>query len=269
MEEVEDNIPAVQQRKIYVILAFLMGLLGIHNFYAKRYKTAIAQALITLSLFWTGIAVIAVYIWVLFDVFIVRRDGNGNLMFEESPDSMVVVSILMVFPGILIIFLAAIVLSASSSSWFPFPGAQSQIKQGALSFGRLADYPTSAKNFKTGTAGSPFTRQFFVCFEASAQDIKDWIAKSEGLKGVEPKIFTEIHQYLPYPNNLSNNEKMNLLDAGHEYYSVPKFKPDWINSLKIKNGRKYLIPGKEGHGIGGALIVNDDTNTVYIDVSWS
>jgi len=42
-----------------------------------------------------------------------------------------------------------------------------------------------------------------------------------------------------------------------------------IKTEKIKNGRKYQIPGKKGHGIGGSLIIDNYTHTVYIDVSWS
>ena len=222
-----------------------MGLLGIHNIYAGRYKTAIAQAMITVSLFWTGLAIFAVYIWVLFDVFMVRHDGNRNLMFEKSSIPRIIVSILMIFPGISVISLIAAILCISFSSWFP--GSQFQIKKGALSFGRLADYPASAGNFQTATAGSPFTREFIVCFEASAQDIKAWLAHSEGLKTVEPDIFTETHQYLPSSNNFNNR------NIEHEYHPTPEYKPEWMNNLKIKNGRKYRIPGKKGHGIGGIL----------------
>lgn len=250
-----------KRRNIYIAFALFFGLLGIHNFYAGRYKTAVAQALITASLFWTGLAVFVVYIWVLSDVFLVRHDGNRDLMFEKSSILRLVVSALMVFPGISIISLMAILLNIFCSSWVP--GSQSQIKNGALSFGRLADYPANARNFQTYTAGSPFTRGFIVCFEASAKDIKDWLAQCEGLKGVEPDIFTETHQYLPSPGN-SNNKNFE-----HQYHIISKYKPGWMNDLKIKRGRKYRIPGKAGHGIGGVLIVNEDTNTVYIDVSWS
>lgn len=144
-----------------------------------------------------------------------------------------------------------------------------QIKKGALSFGRLAEYPKSAKNFKIATAGSPFTRQFIVSFNAEAEDIESWIKASDGLKGVKPEIFTESHQYLPYPENLTDEEMINSIKTGHEYYFILKHKPGWLNNLKIKNGRKYQIPGKAGHGIGGLLLIDDDTNTVYIDVSWS
>jgi len=256
------DTPALPKRRnIYIALALFLGLLGIHNIYAGRYKTAIAQALITVSLFWTGLAIFAVYIWVLFDVFMVRYDGNRNLMFEKSSTPRIIAGILMIFPGIYVISLMAIILSISFSSWLP--GSQSQIKKGALSFGRLADYPASTRNFQTATAGSPFTREFIVCFEASAQDIKDWLARSEGLKAVEPQIFTENHQYLPSSDNFNNR------NIQHEYHMKFESKPEWLNNLKIKNGRKYQIPGEKGHGVGGVLIVNEDTNTVYIDVSWS
>ncbi|OGV58338.1 MAG: hypothetical protein A2X49_08920 [Lentisphaerae bacterium GWF2_52_8] len=141
-----------------------------------------------------------------------------------------------------------------------------------LKFGRLENYPQNAKNFKTATAGSMFTREFMVSFEANAADIQKWVEKSEGLKGITPDIYTKEHQYFPgFPSD-ANWLKMlekELPEAKYDYHPVVPHKPQWLNDLKIKNGRKFQIPGKEGHGIGGILIIDDDTNTVYLDLSWS
>ena len=103
----DTNEPAfLKTRDYYIILGLFLGLLGIHNFYAGRYKTAVVQALITFCLFWTGVAIFVVYIWVIFEIFMVSRDGRKNLMLEKSSTLRIVVGGLMVFPGIFIVMLA-------------------------------------------------------------------------------------------------------------------------------------------------------------------
>lgn len=67
-------------RFVYIILALFLGGLGIHNFYAGRYGSAIAQLLITLLIGWTIIPLFVVGLWALIEAIVVAHDGNGQVM---------------------------------------------------------------------------------------------------------------------------------------------------------------------------------------------
>lgn len=69
-----------KNRGIYIVLALMLGLLGVHNFYAGRYGAGIAQLLITFFLFWLILPVLAVGLWVLIEVMTVNTDGDGRQM---------------------------------------------------------------------------------------------------------------------------------------------------------------------------------------------
>lgn len=66
-----------KSRVTYVLLALFLGGFGAHNFYAERYKSAIAQLVLTLFFWWLVIPAFVVGIWVLVEVFTVKKDGNG------------------------------------------------------------------------------------------------------------------------------------------------------------------------------------------------
>jgi TM2 domain-containing membrane protein YozV len=65
---------------IYIILGVLLGLLGIHNFYAGYYGRGAAQLSITalLGSFYVGLIITG--LWVLVELCTVRKDANGNMM---------------------------------------------------------------------------------------------------------------------------------------------------------------------------------------------
>ena len=75
--------PAVstKKRSTYKILAFLLGSLGIHNFYAGRNSIAIVQLAITLGSVFLDVASnivpTLVWIWAIVEIFIVKKDGKG------------------------------------------------------------------------------------------------------------------------------------------------------------------------------------------------
>lgn len=69
-----------KSRLAYLLLAWFVGIFGIHNFYVGRNGVGLAQLLITLL---TGIFVIPliiVGIWVLIEMVTVTQDGNGQPM---------------------------------------------------------------------------------------------------------------------------------------------------------------------------------------------
>lgn len=70
--------PYVPKRRItYIVLGIFLGTLGIHNFYAGRNSSGVAQLLITLLTFWLVIPVIAVWVWNIIELIAVDKDGRG------------------------------------------------------------------------------------------------------------------------------------------------------------------------------------------------
>ena len=54
-----------------------MGLLGVHNFYAGHTKQGFIMLFITLALGWLGVPMIIVWIWIIHDIIVVKKDANG------------------------------------------------------------------------------------------------------------------------------------------------------------------------------------------------
>lgn len=75
-QQAPQQAPA-KSRAVYIVLALLLGQLGIHNFYIGRIGAGVVQLLITLALAWCGVSFLIVGIWVLVELFTVKADGNG------------------------------------------------------------------------------------------------------------------------------------------------------------------------------------------------
>ncbi len=74
-------VRTAKSRGIFIILGVLLGLLGIHNFYAGYYGKGAVQLAITSILGWLFyIGIIITAIWVLIDLFTVTEDADGNKM---------------------------------------------------------------------------------------------------------------------------------------------------------------------------------------------
>ncbi|MDA3872455.1 MAG: NINE protein [Kiritimatiellae bacterium] len=73
-------IAAQKSRGVYIILALLLGLIGIHNFYAGRYGAGAFQLLLTIFLGWTIIVPVFVFFWILIEMFAVKTDGKNRPM---------------------------------------------------------------------------------------------------------------------------------------------------------------------------------------------
>ncbi len=78
-----------KSRLVYVLLAFFLGTLGIHNFYAGYIARGLAQLAITLFLGWLYLPLLFVAIWVLAEIFFVNRDADGQ-PFEGSGCAVIV-----------------------------------------------------------------------------------------------------------------------------------------------------------------------------------
>lgn len=83
------NSPTTPQgdksQAVYCILAFFLGGIGIHNFYAGRWKRGLAQLLLTLSSPFTFlIGAVISNIWSIINIFAIHTDGKGK---EFTPSS--------------------------------------------------------------------------------------------------------------------------------------------------------------------------------------
>lgn len=66
-----------KSRVIYILLAFFLGMFGVHNFYAGRNKQGVIQLLLTCLTFWLVVPLIAVWIWTVVEMITVERDARG------------------------------------------------------------------------------------------------------------------------------------------------------------------------------------------------
>ena len=82
----QPTAPAVPKSRIlYQLLAFFLGGLGVHNFYAGRIVIGAIQLVITvigggisLIVFGSpGVAALPVFVWVIVEIFAVKKDGRG------------------------------------------------------------------------------------------------------------------------------------------------------------------------------------------------
>ena len=74
------RVNAKTSRGVFILLGVLLGLFGIHNFYAGYYGKGALQSLITVTLGPIYIGMIITGIWVLIELLTVRHDADGNRM---------------------------------------------------------------------------------------------------------------------------------------------------------------------------------------------
>lgn len=67
-----------KSRIAYILLGFFLGGLGIHNFYAGYAGRGAVQLILTLTLFWTIVVPIIVWIWIIVELCTVDRDAFGH-----------------------------------------------------------------------------------------------------------------------------------------------------------------------------------------------
>jgi len=73
-------VRSAKSRGVYIILGVLLGLLGIHNFYAGYYGRGAAQLIITILLGWFYVGLVITGLWALVEVCTVTNDANGDRM---------------------------------------------------------------------------------------------------------------------------------------------------------------------------------------------
>ncbi|GJM25689.1 MAG: hypothetical protein DHS20C16_21040 [Phycisphaerae bacterium] len=138
--------------------------------------------------------------------------------------------------------------------------------QGALATGRLADLPVTATNVEVETIGNMFSRQFWLRFEASPEDIEAFISESPGLAGIEPEHIGS------QPSETNDRRDGDATKVADEVTSSPigtyHDRLEWFDPEIRVRGRRYEIPWDKNANYG-EVIINDETNTVYINTGHS
>lgn len=133
----------------------------------------------------------------------------------------------------------------------------------ALSYGRLAPIPTNATAFQIAHDGAYFGA-YFLRFTAPSNTIAQWFEDSAGLRGVAPIKLGPTYVWTPFAGD-SSQEKSRL-DV--PYVAGRKFTPEWWHPDLTSTGELYQIPGKQGHGAGGPLVVDQRSHTVFLYTRW-
>lgn len=69
-----------KSRLAYILLCLFFGYLGIHNFYAGRVSSGVAQMLITIFTGWLIIPLVVLFVWNVIEMCCVTTDGSGRKM---------------------------------------------------------------------------------------------------------------------------------------------------------------------------------------------
>lgn len=76
MNQMKEMNNSDKSRFVYIILALFLGVLGIHNFYARRVGLGFLQLLLSL----TYVGLIITIPWCILEIIFVKRDGDGKKM---------------------------------------------------------------------------------------------------------------------------------------------------------------------------------------------
>ena len=71
---------ARRNRGIYIILGLFFGFFGSHNFYAGYYLQGFIQLIISALLGWIYVGFLITGIWLIIDLFTVKKDADGHIM---------------------------------------------------------------------------------------------------------------------------------------------------------------------------------------------
>ena len=119
----------------------------------------------------------------------------------------------------------------------------------------LAELPASARDVRCYRYVNLFAGAGRLRFHADPKDIDAFIAGSPGIADTEPEIYSPDHMHLPLSQDSVQTDDKNeyFLPTGLEWFDT---------TIKVK-GRKYE-PQRLISDYRGWVIVNDETNTVYV-----
>ncbi|MGC4023241.1 MAG: hypothetical protein QM734_15505 [Cyclobacteriaceae bacterium] len=134
----------------------------------------------------------------------------------------------------------------------------------ALEFGHLAELPENSKKIKVETAGSFFSRTFWLTFESTPDEIDKWIKNSKELR----------KKNWENPNK-KRNAIIKVLDQKTGEWKEIKpgpmrtsGQPDWFNPEDLTEGELYEV-SIEHEALYGRIWIDRKNNKVYITTSYS
>jgi len=165
--------------------------------------------------------------------------------------------------GLLIAVVTCVALCVLGGVLLPWWLRQENLRV-TLRLGRLADLPTGAHDVRIDGSSSLFSSCYYLRFQAPADAIEAFVAASPGLRGLVAEQFTPAHMYLP-----SENSSTGIRRDGHRYFHYPDASgcPWFDPTIRVK-GRRFEIP-QDANANYGEVIINDETQTVYIWVAHS
>ncbi len=135
-----------------------------------------------------------------------------------------------------------------------------------LEFAELAPLPESATGVRIYSWSSPFSGEDYLRFTADAKDIDRFLAESPALQGQEPERFSTERMRLRY----TEESMRTVTDAngGHEYFTPRPSAPRWYKQEIRGPARRYIIQPPR-YQFPGHVVVDDETNTIYIRLCFS
>lgn len=139
--------------------------------------------------------------------------------------------------------------------------------QGFLAYAQLAPLPESATDVRFYSWSSPFSGEDFVRFTADPNDVERFLANSPALWGQQPERFSETRKRLEYPEDSQGNVSFPQ-DGQHEYFIPRRTAPAWFKQVILGPARRYPLQPPR-YQLPGEVLVDDETNTVYIYACFS
>jgi len=136
-----------------------------------------------------------------------------------------------------------------------------------LAHAELAPLPKSATDVRFCSRSGFFSGEVFVRFTAEPNGIKWFLAESPALQGQVPEQFSAAGIGLEQPTDSERNPILHQTGQ-HEYFTPRSTTPAWYKQEIRGPTRRYILqfPGYEGLG---EVLVDDETNTVYIYMCFS
>ena len=104
-------------------------------------------------------------------------------------------------------------------------------------------------------------------FTADPNDIEWFLAESPALWGQQPERFSETRKRLEYPKD-DQEDLIYQGDGQHEYFVPRPTAPAWYKQVIIGPARRYYLRPPR-YQLPGEVLVDDETNTVYIYACFS
>jgi hypothetical protein len=130
----------------------------------------------------------------------------------------------------------------------------------------LAPMPESATLIRVYSWSSPFSGEDFLCFTALPAEIEQFLAHSPALQGQQPTHFSAHKMRVPYPKEFLETGRSD--GDANEYVTPRGHWPKWYKQEIRGPARTYIVQPPDYH-YPGEVLVDDETNTVYVHLCFS